>query len=371
MKSLKNMTGDSLEQMIDYKVVDQNGASIGTLHSLWSDPTTGGVEFLGVKTGWLFGHNLVVPAEKAELDEADNVVRLPYTELFIKEAPSMPADAEISEVEEENIYEYYGLASPTHAEIDTGTAAIQANEAALAGNADAAATRWRRTSRAEEGGHPVAFGNLTDLSDMNVAAANAVGNVLPPTYGTANMLGGPSGGGTAYGSDPDTETGDEEHTNADPITGEPGAHPVGTGLGAVSAGVAGLAIGGAVGGPIGAPIGAAVGGLVGAIGGGLAGKGVAEILNPTAEDAYWASEYRNAPYYEDPYEYADYAPAYRVGYEGFGVYGVAGRDYSEVEPDLEQQYSKNRGTSKLEWEKAKLASRHAWDRLKAKFTAAK
>jgi hypothetical protein len=369
MKSLKNMTGDSLEQMIDYKVVDQNGANIGTLHSLWSDPTTGGVEFLGVKTGWLFGHNHVVPAEKAELDEAESLVRLPYTETFIKEAPSMPADSEISEVEEDSIYQYYGLTSPTVADAGVSAAdAIKANETALAGDPEATAARWRRTSRPDIGGQPVAFGNLTDLSDMNPAAAIAVGNVLPPSYGTANMLGGPSGGGTAYGSDPDkTEIDADERTNADPISGEPGSHPVGTGLGAASAGVTGVAIGGALGGPVGA----AIGGLAGAIGGGLAGKGVAEVLDPTAEDAYWSSEYRNAPYYEDPYEYADYAPAYRVGYEGFGVYGMAGREYEDVEPDLAAQYSRNRGTSKLEWEKAKAATRHAWDRIKEKFAAAR
>ena len=109
MKSLKNMAGDSLEQMIDYKVVDKDGDHIGSLHSLWSDPFTGTVEFLGVKTGWLFGHNHVVPADKAELDEAENVVRIPYAADFIKEAPSMSAEAEISESEEEGIFRYYGL----------------------------------------------------------------------------------------------------------------------------------------------------------------------------------------------------------------------------------------------------------------------
>ena len=62
-----------------------------------------------MKTGWLFGHNHVVPAEKAELDESENLVRLPYTAMFIKEAPSISADAEISEAEEANIYQYYGL----------------------------------------------------------------------------------------------------------------------------------------------------------------------------------------------------------------------------------------------------------------------
>lgn len=56
----------------------------------------------------------------------------------------------------------------------------------------------------------------------------------------------------------------------DPITGEPGAHPVGVGVGALSAGVAGAAIG-SIGGPIGVLIGAAIG----AVAGGLAGKEVA------------------------------------------------------------------------------------------------
>ena len=116
MKSLKTMTGDALEQLIDYKVIDQDGEHIGSLHSLWSDPSTGAVEFLGVKTGWLFGHNHVVPADKAELDEANGAVRLPYTEAYIKEAPSMSADSEISEEEEANIYGYYRTPAPAAAE---------------------------------------------------------------------------------------------------------------------------------------------------------------------------------------------------------------------------------------------------------------
>ena len=56
----------------------------------------------------------------------------------------------------------------------------------------------------------------------------------------------------------------------DPITGEPDAHPVGVGAGALAAGAAGAAIG-AIGGPIGVLIGA----TIGAIAGGLAGHEVA------------------------------------------------------------------------------------------------
>lgn len=71
--------------------------------------------------------------------------------------------------------------------------------------------------------------------------------------------------------------------HADPLTGEPGAHPVGTGLGAVAGGAAAGAVTGALAGPVGAVIGLAVGAVVG----GLAGKGVAEVIEPTGEETYW------------------------------------------------------------------------------------
>jgi phage tail tape-measure protein len=69
---------------------------------------------------------------------------------------------------------------------------------------------------------------------------------------------------------------DEPGVNPDPLTGAPGAHPVGTGLGAVSGAAAGASIGAAAG-----PVGAAVGTVVGAVAGALAGKGAAEAVHPT------------------------------------------------------------------------------------------
>src|SRR5881394_2140943 len=63
-------------------------------------------------------------------------------------------------------------------------------------------------------------------------------------------------------SDTDTDA------NRDPLTGAPGAHPVGTATGAVAGGIAAGAAAGTVAGPVGTAIGAAVGAVVG----GLAGK---------------------------------------------------------------------------------------------------
>jgi phage tail tape-measure protein len=73
--------------------------------------------------------------------------------------------------------------------------------------------------------------------------------------------------------------------NRDPISGEPGSHPVGTGIGAAGGVTTGAIIGGIVGGPIGGVIGAAIGGAVG----GRTGHEVAEGVNPTDPNATRAS----------------------------------------------------------------------------------
>ena len=80
--------------------------------------------------------------------------------------------------------------------------------------------------------------------------------------------------------------------NRDPITGAPGSHPVGVGVGGVAGGAAAGALAGTMFGPIGTLIGAAAGVVVGA----AAGKGVAERIDPTGETEYWRDEYKNRPY---------------------------------------------------------------------------
>lgn len=148
----------------------------------------------------------------------------------------------------------------------------------------------------------------------------------------------------------------DRDANRDPITGTPGAHPAGVAAGAVAGGAAGAAIGSAAG-----PVGTAVGATVGAIAGGLAGKGVAESVNPTVEDKYWADNYKSATYYETGRPYSDYAPAYRTGYEGYTR--NAGKRWEDVEDQLATDYNRNRGTSSLEWDRAKAATKDAWHRV--------
>src|SRR6476646_5669144 len=108
----------------------------------------------------------------------------------------------------------------------------------------------------------------------------------------------------------DTDPMDRD-ANADPITGEPGAHPVGAGVGAAVGG----AIAGAAAGMAAGPIGTVAGAVVGGVAGGLAGKGIAEQVDPTVEEHYWRNEYANRDYHDPMIGYDEVGPAYKYGWE--------------------------------------------------------
>jgi len=151
----------------------------------------------------------------------------------------------------------------------------------------------------------------------------------------------------------------EPDANRDPLSGQPGAHPVGTGIGAAGIGTVGAVVGGVIGGPVGAVIGSAVG----AVAGGLVGKSAAEAVDPTVEDEYWRTNYTSRPYVEPGHTYDDYQSAYRTGYEGYGRHAATGRKFDEIEPDLRTDYETRHGGKGLGWDKAKHAARDAWEKV--------
>src|SRR5215475_4910003 len=97
--------------------------------------------------------------------------------------------------------------------------------------------------------------------------------------------------------------------NADPITDEPGAHPIEAGIGAAVAGTAsGVAVGAVAG-----PVAAAVGAAVGAVAGGYAGKGLGEMIDPTTEDNWLRDHFDSFTYPDEDETLETYGPAYRYG----------------------------------------------------------
>lgn len=152
----------------------------------------------------------------------------------------------------------------------------------------------------------------------------------------------------------------DRDANPDPITGQPGAHPLGTGLGAAAGGAAVM---GAAAGLGAGPIGAAIGAAVGAVAGGFAGSGVAEAIDPTAEDAYWRENYRHRDYYDENIPYEHVAPAYRYGWESRTRYNDRGFD--EAEEELERGWNETTHATRLAWDRARHATRDAWHRVEA------
>ena len=170
--------------------------------------------------------------------------------------------------------------------------------------------------------------------------------------------------------------------NPDPRTGEPGTHAVSTGVGATAGGIAGAVVG-----SVGGPIGAAAGAVIGVVAGGFAGRGVAEAIDPAAEDAYWHEKHRAQPYAEGDFSYEDYAPDYRAGFLGFR----AGQTFEEREAELRREYESaaqkagaeyaqgaqntttpestpgttppHVSTYPLRWENARAAARAAYERV--------
>ncbi len=150
----------------------------------------------------------------------------------------------------------------------------------------------------------------------------------------------------------------------DPITGEPGSHPVATGVGAAAGGVTGAAVG-----MLGGPLGIAVGAFVGAFAGGLAGKEIAESIDPSAEDAFWREHHRDQSYATGEQPFDAFAPAYRAGYTGFRE----GQTFDEREADLRMEYeggpqkadaeAEVPSTEKLHWDEARAAARAAYERV--------
>ena len=143
--------------------------------------------------------------------------------------------------------------------------------------------------------------------------------------------------------------------NADPITNEPGAHPIEAGIGAAVAGAAGgVAVGSVAG-----PVAAAVGAVVGAVAGGYAGKGLGEMIDPTTEDNWLRDQFELRPYVKEDENFETYVPAYRYGAVAEAKYGDAGIDLMDERLQREWEASKD---SDMPWAQAKAAVHDAYER---------
>jgi hypothetical protein len=80
------------------------------------------------------------------------------------------------------------------------------------------------------------------------------------------------------------------------------------------------------------------------------------------EDDYWREAYASRPYALADRSYDYYRPAYRYGAESAARH--RGREWHEVESELESGWEHARGRSAAGWHEVKHAARDAWDRVR-------
>ena len=73
------------------------------------------------------------------------------------------------------------------------------------------------------------------------------------------------------------------------------------------------------------------------------------LMNPNEEEKHWREHHEKQPFVKPDQTYEHWAPAYRTGYEG--AHKNPGKNFSEMETDLEAEYSKQRPI--MPWDEAK------------------
>ena len=146
----------------------------------------------------------------------------------------------------------------------------------------------------------------------------------------------------------------KEARHEDLLTGEPGSHPLATGIGTAMGGFGAGAIAGSMAGPIGTVAGAVIGGLSG----GLLGKTIAENIEPSVEPDIWRETYETSPYFDQSVAFQTIEPAYRLGADSY----ASGVSWEDIEPVLATKWDHLNRESSLPWARARLAAKDAYVR---------
>ena len=98
----------SLGQLAGKHVKGPDGENIGKIADVYESTDGGGGTFATVTTGLFGGGSSFFPLDAAELRGDDVVV--PYSKSFIKDAPRVENDEELTAPEEQRLFEYYSQA---------------------------------------------------------------------------------------------------------------------------------------------------------------------------------------------------------------------------------------------------------------------
>jgi uncharacterized protein (TIGR02271 family) len=116
------------------ELLDNDGQKIGTIEEIYLDTETDQPEWALVKTGLFGGKGTFVPLQQA--NPTGDGVQVPFEKSHVKDAPNVDPDGELSQSEEQGLYEHYGL---SYGESRSGSG-LPEGGAGTTGGADAGTT---------------------------------------------------------------------------------------------------------------------------------------------------------------------------------------------------------------------------------------
>ncbi|MCT2261270.1 PRC and DUF2382 domain-containing protein [Brachybacterium muris] len=97
-------------------VIDSTGDKVGSVGQVYVTNEGQDPSWVTVKTGLFGTKETFIPLSDAQFTDGD--IRVPYEKSFIKDAPNIDEDGEISQEQEAELYRYYGVQDPSRG---TGT----------------------------------------------------------------------------------------------------------------------------------------------------------------------------------------------------------------------------------------------------------
>src|SRR3954471_21106362 len=110
------MSTESVAQLRGSNVLDATGDKVGTVEEIYLDQESGQTEWALVKTGMFGNKPTFVPLSGAT--PQDDTLRVQYEKSQITDAPKVDADQQLSQAEERELYQHYGLGC---SEFDSGS----------------------------------------------------------------------------------------------------------------------------------------------------------------------------------------------------------------------------------------------------------
>ena len=98
---------NSIDAVIGSTAYDRDGDKIGKVGQVYVDPQDGHAVWASVNTGFFGTSESFVPLQDATLDS--DGLRVHYEKGFVKDAPRIDVDGELSTQDQEALYDYYGI----------------------------------------------------------------------------------------------------------------------------------------------------------------------------------------------------------------------------------------------------------------------